>query len=456
METLEKVNVNDSLLNEFLSSYAKDPTPIEVNFREMIPSLNSTDRVTHLIHTYPAKLLPHIPNFFLNNSILSNPGDTVLDPFCGSGTVLLESLLAGRFAYGVDANPLARLISSVKTTHYNQEELKTISITLSRSINRIKTVKIPDVVNIDYWFLPHIKYQLGTILKAINLIDDIKYRDFFLVCFSNCVKKVSLADPRVSVPVKIKNERFPDEHPFRIQNDKTLQNLEKLNVKEKFFSIVDENIKRVEELNSLLNKNVNATVISNNAKNIISPTKTELFSGCEPESVDLIITSPPYAGAQKYIRSSSLNLGWTELAKSSELRLLDGFSIGRENYRKNEVVTLKETGIADADKILKEIFKLNPLRAHIAGNYLLEMDIALKESITALKKGGYFVLVIANNEVCKMEFKTQEYLQSIAEKNGLKIVCRLIDDIKSYGLMTKRNKTASIITREWILIFEKE
>lgn len=456
MDTLEKVNINDSLLNELLTSYERNPTPIEVNFREMVPSLNSPDRFTHLIHTYPAKLLPHIPNFFLNNSFLSKPGDTVLDPFCGSGTVLLESLLAGRSAYGVDANPLARLISTVKTTHFKKQKLKTIALELSSNIDVVKTAKVPDVVNVDYWFLPHIKNQLGIILTAINSIEDTKYRDFFLVCFSNCVKKVSLADPRVSVPVKIKNERFPDEHPFKIQNDKTLQTLESLNVKTKFFSIVDENIKRVSELNSVLKNQVSASIISNNARNIISPVELDLFPGCNPESVDLIITSPPYAGAQKYIRSSSLNLGWTQLAGSSELRLLDGLSIGRENYRKNEFAILRETGVTDADKILQEIFKINPLRAHIAGNYLIEMDIALRQSTLALKKGGYFVLVIANNEVCKMEFKTQEYLQSIAEKHGLKIICRLIDDIKSYGLMTKRNKTASVITREWILIFEKK
>jgi DNA modification methylase len=58
------------------------------------------------------------------NELLSNENDLVFDPFSGSGTVLLESLLAGRNAYGQDANPLACLISKAKTTPLNIEKLQ--------------------------------------------------------------------------------------------------------------------------------------------------------------------------------------------------------------------------------------------------------------------------------------------------------------------------------------------
>ena len=170
----------------------------------------------------------------------------------------------------------------------------------------------------------------------------------------------------------------------------------------------------------------------------------------------MIITSPPYAGAQKYIRSCSLNLGWTELSGKDNLRTLDKENIGRENYSKSEYIALKTTGIHEADELLQEIFQINPLRAHIAANYLLEMKQAIIEASRVLKKNKYFILVAANNKVCNKEFPTQEYLRLIAKDCGLITVCRLIDDIKSYGLMTKRNKTASVITCEWVLILKKK
>jgi DNA modification methylase len=447
----ENITEIDRILNSFINLYKNNQQPIEVSFRGLFPSLNNTDRATHLIHTYPAKLLVHIPYFFLNNTIITKDGDKVFDPFCGSGTVLLEALLANKDSYGSDSNPLARLLSTVKTFHYETDRLHKY-IYYFKNIDNCKS-EYPSVVNMDYWFLPKIKVQLIKILDTIRKIEDKNYQDFFLVCFSNCIRKVSLADPRVSVPVRIKPNHYPKHHPFRDKNIEILKQLEFINVREKFLEIVFENIRRIVSLNALLNGNI-SRIVSDNAKYLITP-KTGGFEGLDKESMDLVITSPPYAGAQKYIRSSSLSLGWTELATATELKGLDNLSIGRENYGKYEYTNLKSTGIDDADSILKEVYQFNPLRAYIAGNYLIEMEEALKETYAVLKKGGYLVIVAANNQVCNREFKTQEYLQTIVENLGAKVILRLIDDIKSYGLMTKRNKTASIITREWILVFQK-
>ena len=65
------------------------------------------------------------------------------------------------------------------------------------------------------------------------------------------------------------------------------------------------------------------------------------------------------------------------------------------------------------------------------------------------------VIVIGNNTVCGQNFDTQDYLTTYLESKGMRLQFKLIDDIKSYGLMTKRNKTADMITREWVLVFKK-
>ena len=65
-------------------------------------------------------------------------------------------------------------------------------------------------------------------------------------------------------------------------------------------------------------------------------------------------------------------------------------------------------------------------------------------------------MIIGNNTIAGYEFMTHEYLMKIAERIGFSIELILIDDIKSRGLMTKRNKTASIISREYIVVFKKD
>ena len=85
---------------------------------------------THGIHPYPAKFIPQIPR----NAILalSEPGDTVLDPMCGSGTTLVEALLNYRRAIGVDINPISTMISTSKTSRLSPEDEKILLVLRSQ------------------------------------------------------------------------------------------------------------------------------------------------------------------------------------------------------------------------------------------------------------------------------------------------------------------------------------
>lgn len=69
---------------------------------------------THGFHTYPAMMIPQVARRLIR--MYGQPGQTLLDPFCGSGTSLVEARLAGLNSYGIDLNPLAVLIARVKTT----------------------------------------------------------------------------------------------------------------------------------------------------------------------------------------------------------------------------------------------------------------------------------------------------------------------------------------------------
>ena len=91
-----------SVFDEYRKEFERTSSPISVNFRELVPKLNNKERYTHLIHSYPAKLLCNIPYYFLSGTDEFCPTDgIVLDPFCGTGTVLLEAALSGRSKPGV-------------------------------------------------------------------------------------------------------------------------------------------------------------------------------------------------------------------------------------------------------------------------------------------------------------------------------------------------------------------
>lgn len=446
----EIVSRNNELIRNFRKQFQQTGEAIEVKFRDLIPELKSGDRYTHLIHSYPAKLLVHIPYFFLNNTELSNEGDDVLDPFNGSGTVYLEGLLSGRNVFGADSNPLAKLIAKVKSTKYKTDKLESALLKIVNDVVTSEDKVLAEVINCDLWFSKKTKDDLSRLLFQIQKIEDLNIRDFMLMSFSNCVKKVSYADPRISVPVRLNAERYNDNIEQKEKILKKIKDIDNLDVILKFESITKDNIKKFKRLEETSINPNQLKFISDDAR-FLYKNEDEVMNN---NSIQLVITSPPYAGAQKYIRSSSLNLGWVQLANISELRLLDKKNIGREIYSISET-NIIETGIKEADDLIDKVKLINKSRANIVCQYIIQMKKAIDEMIRVLKKEGFLVLVIGNNKVCNFEFNTQEYLTTYIIEKGLNLEFKLIDDIKSYGLMTKRNKTADIISREYILVFKK-
>ena len=146
------------------------------------------------------------------------------------------------------------------------------------------------------------------------------------------------------------------------------------------------------------------------------------------------MTSPPYLGAQKYIRASSLSLGWLGATETLTLRELEERTIGREHFRK-EHIGAAQTGVADADSLISDVRAETPLRAHIASTYLTEIRDALRECRRILGPGGTLVMVTGSNRLCGRQFHTTSYLSEIALDLGFEIELELLDAIRSRGLM---------------------
>jgi DNA modification methylase len=430
-------------LQQLFATYERRPRAIAVDFRK--ETSRRIDRARHYLHSYPAKLLAEIPNFFLSNTVLSRPGELVLDPFCGTGTVLLEAARHGRKCIGADSNPLARLIARVKLNTVRECEVRSAIQNIRRVAPTIMPKRFADVVNIDYWYHPHVKKQLQQIATVIDRMPASAVKDYVRVCFSQCARDVSKADPRLSVPVVLRNDQYPVRHPLADRTKRRIARLRRINVLNKFCGVVEENLRCVTE--PIAGKRrANLTLISNAA---------QISTGLEPGSVQLVITSPPYLGAQKYIRASSLSLGWLGLCRADQLKALERKSIGREHFPKDTCAVLPAIGIAAADRRVADTARQNPVRAKIANAYLTEMKGVIQQLAKVLSARGYLVLIVGNNHLCGKSFPTEHYLRRIAESEGFVTRLRLVDTIRSRGLMTKRNKTANVISREWVLVLQK-
>jgi DNA modification methylase len=434
-------DAKNSELDSLLARYNASQAPVEVNFRTLMPIAGEPSTNAHLIHPYPAKLLANIPRFFLA-TLAAPPNSLLLDSFCGSGTVLHEGALAGLRTAGSDSNPLARLIARAKLTPIEREGARSELAEVMAAFPRL-TPDIPDVVNRSYWFSDRISNDLGRLRAAISVCVSPEHRPLFDVSFSATVRRVSYADPRLSVPVKINPERSTRYGAKGNEVIRRLERLRRVDVGSLFWGIANQNIRRVPQIGPGSPKSLPELFLD--ARSI----------GLNTSTVDLAITSPPYVGAQKYIRASSLSLGWLGLTPQGKLRPFEQRSIGREHLASTEPMEPTGTGIPAADSLLEQIWDRNPLRARIAQRYLLEMREAIKELARTMKEDAHLVLVVGPNLVTGLEFPTPAFVRSIAEQSGFRTRLHLLDSIDSRGLMTKRNRTAGIIQQESVFLMKR-
>jgi len=401
-----------------------------ISFRELCPNIKSTKYSTHALHSYPAQLIPHIPNYFLRELHSKYSECIVFDPFCGTGTVLVEAMHKGFDSIGVEINPIAALISKVKTTAIDtcllENGLKIINVNYKKKAYNYKK---PDFYqHISYWFNETDIKNLMKLKESIGNLEEGDIKNFFLVMFSSIIKDVSKSDPRIYVPV-MPNDGYQKK---------------RAGVWENFYKKSQYGINKMKEYIDILpNNKSQSRIINKDIKRLDENIKS-----------DIVITSPPYISAQKYVRSTRLESYWLDYTQDFQLNI-NKKTIGTERVLKKDYIDIHNTKLPKLNILIKKIFKKNKERAYIVSKYFNDMEEVIKKLYNFLNQEGYLIMVIGNNTVTKYEVKTSDFIKNLMELNGFVIEKIYKDEIISRGLMVKRNSTANIINYEWIIKAKK-
>ncbi len=259
-----------------------------------------TRYATHSYHPYSAKYIPQIPNYLISS--FSEKNDLILDNFMGSGTTLVESKILGRRAIGLDINPLACLISKVKTTNIRNSELKEISkvstsikedvLTLRGNVTLLnfedKGIIIDESLintlhpNISKWFQENVIHELFLIRNRIYSLQNLDIKDFLLVAFSSILRSVSNATSGFG-NLMINKQAMP-----------------KNRIYEKFAFAVNDMVNGMLEFNKI-STNSNTRIVNHDTRNL---------AFINDETIDFICTHPPYMAAVPYAEYQKLSLWW--------------------------------------------------------------------------------------------------------------------------------------------------
>lgn len=447
-----------------------------------------TQELTHGLHSYPATMVYPISRNIIKIMKKIMPINTILDPFAGSGTVLVEGVLSGiKNIYGNDLNPLSQLLSSVKTKPLDVESLNenyekllsNIDIIYLKYIDVIKCINeyfsnnlkidltakdgwgnnafeyltnfykeknidlcIPNFKNIGYWFKPSVIMELQIIKNGIKEIKDMDIQNFFWVAFSETIRLVS-------------NKRNGEFKMFRMEIKKVA--LFNPDVRKEFYKILERNLNKMQMYSEVC---YNLNTVSN-VKMLLGNSAS--LNEIPDESVDIVITSPPYGDSKTtvaYGEYSRLSLQWLDLYEltDKDIMSIDKKLIGGEKYRNGFEYKLKSETLRNS---LNKIENIDIERSGDVFSFYKDLDKVIEEVSKKTKLNGYQFWVVGNRTVKNENLKTNIIIKELAEQYGMKHIYTIDRNISNKVMPSKNspsNKIGDKVTtmvNEYIVVLRK-
>lgn len=370
-------------------------------------------------HWYPATYIAAIPGVIISK--ITSVGDTVLDPFCGSGTTGTEAVRLGRKFIGIDTNPVAILITYAKVKFPDPSELLKV---LDEILNNIDSLyeenKVEDHPNQDellHWYHSQTMHELNKLLVSILDVKDKILQRSLLSVFSAILKTCSSQGRHwgwVCDNVKPKLGEILYKDAILIFTNAV-----------KAYAEASE-----QTFNECKYHNPELTRVGLRKKSkLMDGSCIERFSDILPESIDAIVTSPPYYGVADYVKSQRLTYLWLDKDELAKAKL--GF---------RDFNSLRSTEMGA---------RANRYKTNSHNEYITFMENFFIGSYRLIKPGGRMSLVVGESS---SRAGTIDLLIELGIKHGFEFETRIGREISS----NKRRLMAKVKNEDILFFLKKE
>jgi DNA modification methylase len=418
------------------------------------------DKLTHYLFRYPAKFHPPVVRALLDR--YTEPEALVLDPFVGSGTLLVEAVVKGRSGVGVDVDPVAVAVSNAKTARLRPDVLSATAEKVRAAVAPLERAAaeyedrmfkdltdrqfvlqrnsvaewVPDIPKLEHWFRRYVIVDLARMRKAIaGVAMPDSHRPFIDVVFASIIRNSSNADP-----VPVSGLEFTS-HMRRRDEEGRLVNP---------FALFNRALERAEVMAGDFYRQAKP----GSAAAAFVDDATELAE-LGDATFDAMITSPPYHGAVDYYRRHQLEMFWLGSVENQadRLELLHRY-VGRPKVpQKHSFVASGEVKTTLAKSWERRMREVDSTRADAFRHYIVAMSKCFEQLGRVLKPGAPAVFVVGHSSWNSDEIPTTDLFAEIAGKEFV------LDDLLAYPVknryMSYSRRNDADINQEHVLVFRR-
>lgn len=416
---------------------------------------DATGRVeAHSYYQYPAMMVPSMQRVLLQTVLGLQPTiRNLVDPFAGSGTLVVEGMCEGLNVTAYDVNPLAVLLCRAKSEIFDTKALRksaaAVLAAISKDKRRKHEVNFPNRLK---WFRATAITQLSRIRRAIRAVDHIPTRRFLWVALAETVRTSS--NSRTST------------YKLHIRTQEQIERL--ASPQATFARVLMRNLDAHEEFCASL---VTRERLSR-PRRYVGKLTVELHDSRLPDQRrhDILISSPPYGDnitTVPYGQNAYLPLQWIDLDDIEEglslsdcLRTtyeIDNRSLGGAR-RRGPLEKMYASVLSRSKSLRKTVHALQSEprdRAARVLSFVNDLDTALESAAAAMRPNGYLIWTLGNRRVGNREVPLHSILRELLTCYGCSLVTSIDRRIPTKR-MASRNSVAETIRYERVLILRKD